>query len=65
MNQVTIKLENGKWTVNGKTFQQMSNAEKKTLSRYIEMIKNEIEDYKIQKSIIVKHHSKEEYPCFI
>ena len=45
---MTLKIENGKWTVNGKTFSQMTNAEKLTLSRYIELIKQEIEDFELQ-----------------
>lgn len=41
-----IKIENGKWTVNGKTFYEMSRTEKLTLSAYIDLIKQEIEDEK-------------------
>lgn len=43
---IIIKINNGKWTINGKTFNEMSRAEKLTLSAYIDLIKQEIEDEK-------------------
>jgi len=43
---MTIQIENAKWTVNGKTFQQMTYAEKHTLTLYIHLIQKELEDEK-------------------
>lgn len=53
--ELSIKLENGKWTINGKTFTQLSEDDKSLLAKAIKSIGAEIEDLRIQKAIRHNH----------
>jgi hypothetical protein len=42
--ELTIKLENGKWTVNGKNYDVLSPNEKQMLNTFFENYKNQIDE---------------------
>lgn len=43
MEELSIKLENGIWTVNGRTFQDMTLSDRFLLSAFIKSYSNEME----------------------
>lgn len=48
-----IKLINNKWTVNGKTFAELTPSEKELLNQFFKILKEEFQSIKIDQNKVI------------